>query len=167
MLSSGCIFNMAPGLSGRFPGLSLVAFSALGFIGFFTFVGFIYERFKKIEYKDGQKSKKSAPQAKQKDSKVQLDARDVQVNSQGELTDSQIKHLINVIGTVDEATLENLLISLANCCAFTKNQVKNLSGNLTRTLCCKPTIAFLSITKDAQKGQLLLCLIKIFTMGTL
>lgn len=111
---------MAPGLSGRFPGLPIVAATAFGFVGFLTFLGYIYDKYYKIEYKDKQNGKtsqgKSTPKETQRDSTIET--------PQGELTTSQIEHLINVIGTVDNETLENLLISLSNSCAFTQNQVK-------------------------------------------
>lgn len=117
---------MAPGLSGRFQSLPILAATAFGLFGFFTLLGYIYDRFKKIEYKDATKGeqlhKKTVVEGAQVDNKLES-------TPQGDLTSEQLEHLINAIGTVEDSKLESILITLSNSCAFTQNQVKGIGKN--------------------------------------
>lgn len=112
---------MAFGLSGRFRNLPILAATAFGLVGFFTFLGYIYERFKKIDYKDDKTDKKI--QGKKIVQETQVEQK-IEPFPQGELSSAQLEHLINAIGTVEDSKLESLLITISNSCAFTHNQVK-------------------------------------------
>lgn len=118
---------MAPNVVTR---VSVVAVSVLSFVGFLTLVGYLYEKFTRVETKE-RDSEESSKTSRPREEKSRAEERRTEESSpenslenlQGELSTSQIVFLLGLLDKADEVLLEKTLITLCSSCAFTSNQV--------------------------------------------
>lgn len=110
--------------------VSVIAVSLLSFVGFLTLVGYLYEKFTKVEPEEaaGEERLENSRHGEEKsrDEERNLKERSLEnslQNLQGELTTSQIVYLVDFLDKADDVLLEKILITLCSSCAFTSNQV--------------------------------------------
>lgn len=117
---------MAPNVVSR---VSVVAVSVLSFVGFLTLVGYLHEKFTRVETKE-RDSEETSKTSRPREEKSRAEERTEDSSSenslenlQGELSTSQIVFLLGLLDKADDVLLEKTLITLCSSCAFTSNQV--------------------------------------------
>ncbi|EDO32774.1 predicted protein [Nematostella vectensis] len=106
-----------------------VAACLLGITAIVTFIGFVHEQLNKDKTEDGAEKDIKPCFHSEKSEKSEKSLQETVVESsssdwQGELTNDQVKALVAYLDRVDDdGSLEKLLVTIANCCAFTNNQI--------------------------------------------